>query len=62
MVVFCRVVVLVGGNFVIKEIYTLNVIVESKEKLERESDYVKYLFFRFYDVLSIYLMFFIYVE
>lgn len=45
-----------------KETYTSNIIAESKEKPERESDYVKHLFFKPYDVLSIYLMLFTHAE
>lgn len=56
MVVFCHTPPSGGGNSLIKEAHTSNVIAESKEKPERESDYVKHLFFRPYDVLSIYLM------
>lgn len=62
MAVLCRAAALAGGNSVIKETHTSNVIAESKEKPERESDYVKHLFFRPYDVLSIYLMLFTHAE
>lgn len=51
-----------GGISVIKETHTSNVIAESLKKPERESDYVKHLFFRPYDVLSIYLMLFTHAE
>lgn len=62
MVVFCHASASAGGNSVIKETHTSNVIAESKEMPERESDYVKHLFFRPYDVLSIYLMLFTHAE
>lgn len=50
------------GNSVITEMHTSNVTAESKEKPERESNYVKHLCFRPYDVLSIYLMLFTHAE
>lgn len=62
MVIFCHTPASAGGNSVIKEAHTSNVIAESKKKPERESDYVKHLFFRPYDVLSIYLMLFTHAE
>lgn len=46
MVVFCHTPASAGGNSVIKEAHTSNVIAESKKKPKRESDYVKHFVFQ----------------